>query len=118
MEQPSRPPCYPDQGHQHRPWPTNSAGTREAPTTPPILPKQGASTPYADHAVKRSPSASLLTVVLALISAFSAGSAIGFATQKQIAEGNENRATSETSEIRARVNTLTGNLMPHEFLNA
>ena len=39
-------------------------------------------------------------------------------SKKQIAKGNENRANSETSKIRARVNTLTGNLTPQAFLNA
>ena len=61
---------------------------------------------------------SISVIVMALISAFSAGSAVGFAVQDQIAKKQEERLSIKLDEVKARVDTLNRNLQPHIFFNS
>ena len=54
---------------------------------------------------------------MALISAFSAGSAVGFAVQDQMAKKKEHRLEIRLDQVTASVDTITSKLRSHVFLN-
>ena len=84
----------------------------------PALTGQGttAAAPYTSLRAKRAVVA-ISVIVIAPISAFSAGSAVGFAVQNQIAKKEEERMNIEIEKVTARVNILYGNLEPQTFFN-
>ena len=55
---------------------------------------------------------------MALISAFAAGSAVGFAVRNQMAKKQEHRLEIELDQVTASVDTITNRLQSHAFLNA
>ena len=60
---------------------------------------------------------SISVIVLALISAFSAGSAIGFAVQNQLAKEREEQLSIKIDEITADIDAVDWNLRPQVFTN-
>ena len=61
---------------------------------------------------------SLSMIVVALISAFLAGSAVGFAVQGQVAKQHAKQLEQEIDKVEARVNILKGNIEMATFLNS
>ena len=60
---------------------------------------------------------SISVILLALVSAFSAGSAIGFAVQNQVSKEKEERISVKIDEIAGKFNKIQGNLEPQVFTN-
>ena len=61
---------------------------------------------------------SVSLIIVALISPFSAGSAVGFAVQGQLAERKAEVIQGEIEDLEARVDILKGKIKPATFLNA
>ena len=78
----------------------------------PALPGRGPTTNSATHTSHRAERAivSVSVIVMALISAFSAGSAVGFAVQDQVAKKQEERLSIKLDEVKARVDTVNKKL--------
>ena len=76
------------------------------------------SDPSSDHHISKRAVVSASLVIVALISVFSAGSAVGFAVQGQLAEQKAEAVRGEIEELEASVETLRGKIQPATFLNS
>ena len=72
---------------------------------------------YASH-INRRAVVSVSLVIVALISAFSAGSAVRFAVQGQVAEQRAEVMEDDIETLRAKINILMGKVEPATFLNS
>ena len=72
---------------------------------------QGITTYTTTHIIHRAERAvvSFSLIVMALILAFSAGSAVGFAVQDQMAKKKEHRLEVRLDQVTASVDTITAN---------
>ena len=55
---------------------------------------------------------SVSLIIVALISAFSAGSAVGFAVQGQVAEQKAEEMEGNIEDLEAKINILKGKIEP------
>ena len=85
----------------------------------PPSPGRDVTTTFSSSTPRRQKRAivSISVILLALVSAFSAGSAIGFAVHNQVSKEQEERLSIKIDELATKFNSIKGNLEPQVFTN-